>query len=292
MPGSSWRDRVDAFQQRHVTLAFPFAVNKRFSDDRGRHYAALISYYGFFSLFPLLLAFVALLGVVLHGRPNLQQDIIDSALGRFPVIGADLAKPGTLSGNGWALAFGLAAAIWAGLGVIYAAQDAMDTMWDVPRHGRPNFVAKRLRALAMLGVVGAGTVAGSAVAGISTQLANLALVARIATVFGTAVINIVALLVGYRLLTTADLKWRTVLPGSVVGGIVLVGLQVIGGWYLTRVVSKAGDTYGAFAGIIGLLTWLALQARIVLYASEINVVLARRLWPRTMGKDDPLAKPI
>jgi uncharacterized BrkB/YihY/UPF0761 family membrane protein len=212
----------------------------------------------------------------------LQQDILDSALGRFPVLGADLAKPGTLSGNGWALAFGLGAAIWAGLGVIYAAQDAMDAMWNVPRTERPNFVAKRLRALAMLSVVGAGTVAGSAVAGVATQLNNLPWIARVATTLGTAAINSAALLVGFRLLTAADLKWRTVLPGAVVGGAVLVVLQVVGGWYLTRVVSGAGDTYGTFAAVIGLLTWLALQARVVLYAAEINVVLALRLWPRPL----------
>ena len=168
MPVSTWRERLDAFQQRHVVLAFPFAVNKRFSEDRGRHYAALLSYYGFFSLFPLLLAFVSLLGVILRGRPGLQHDILDSALGRFPVIGTQLAGNGALSGNGWALAFGLAAAVWAGLGVVYAAQDAMDTMWNVPHVKRPGFVAKRLRALALLVVVGIGVAAGSAVAGIAT----------------------------------------------------------------------------------------------------------------------------
>ncbi len=114
MPGASLRERIDAFQQRHRALAFPYAVNKRYGEDRGKHYASLISYYGFFSLFPLLLAFVSLLGIVLRGRTGLQQDIIDSALGRFPVLGDDLTAKGAITGNGWALAFGLAAAIWAG----------------------------------------------------------------------------------------------------------------------------------------------------------------------------------
>jgi YihY family inner membrane protein len=290
MPRASLRERIDAFQQRHLAFAFPYAVHKRFTEDRGKHYASLISYYGFFSLFPLLLAFVSLLGIVLRGRTGLQEDIIDSALGRFPVLGDDLTAKGAISGNGWALAFGLAAAIWAGLGVVYAAQDALDTMWDVPRVKRPNFLFKRLRALAMLGVVGAGTIAGSAVAAVATQLNDLAWLARAATTLGTVAVNTGSLLVGFRLLTVAKQQWRILLPGSIAGGIVLTLLQTLGSWYLTRVVAGASDTYGTFNLVIGLLTWLALQARIVLYAAEINVVRAKRLWPRSMGENDPLDK--
>ncbi|MEO8697454.1 MAG: YihY/virulence factor BrkB family protein [Acidimicrobiales bacterium] len=290
MPGASLRERIDEFQQRHLAFAFPYAVHKRFTEDRGKHYASLISYYGFFSLFPLLLAFVSLLGIVLRGRTGLQEDIINSALGRFPVLGNDLAGKGAINGNGWALALGLAAAIWAGLGVVYAAQDALDTMWDVPRVKRPNFLFKRLRAIALLGAVGAGTIAGSAVAAIATQLDDLAWLARVATALGTIAVNAVSLLIGYRLLTVARQSWRVLLPGSIAGGVVLSLLQSLGGWYLTRVVAGASDTYGTFNLVIGLLTWLSLQARIVLYAAEINVVLAKRLWPRSTGDDDPLAK--
>jgi inner membrane protein YhjD len=291
---ASLRERADAIQQRHRVLSFPYAVHKRYTEDRGKHFASLISYYGFFSLFPLLLAFVAVLGVVLRDRPDLQQDVIDSALGKFPVIGTQLANSTGkgLSGSGWALAFGLVAAVWAGLGVVYAAQDAMDTMWDVPRVERPNFLMKRLRALAMLVVMAGGTLAGSAVAGIATQLDELPGVARVATTVGTAAINALSLLVGFVLLTVAKPYWRSLVPGAVIGGLALVVVQVAGAWYLTRVVSGASDTYGTFAGVIGLLTWLTLQARITLYAAEINVVRARHLWPRSLRDDDPLNKPV
>ena len=294
MPGASLRERIDALQQRHRVLGFPYAVHKRFTEDRGKHYASLISYYGFFSLFPLLLAFVSLLGVVLRGRPGLREDILNSALGHFPVLGTQIASADKtdagLTGSGWALAFGLAAAIWAGLGVIYAAQDAPDTMWNVPRGERPNFLVKRLRGLAMLGVVGAGTIAGSAVAAVATQLHDLAWLARVATALGTIAVNAASLLLGFRLLTVARKPWRVLLPGAVAGGVALSLLQTLGGWYLTRVVADASDTYGTFNLVIGLLTWLALQARIVLYAAEVNVVLAYQLWPRTMRPDDPLNK--
>ena len=289
MPGASIWDRVDAFQQRHRVLSFPFAVHKRFGEDGGKHFAASISYYAFFSLFPLLLSFVAVLGVVLRGRDDLRQDLIDSAIGQFPVIGTELTEQ-SLTGSGWALALGLVAAIWAGLGVVYAAQDAMDTMWDVPHGDRPNFVVRRLRALPMLGVVAFGPVAGSAIAGIATQLDELPGVARFATAGGTLAVNAVSLLVGFTILTVAKPSWRTLLPGALVGAVALLVVQVGGAWYLQRVVSGASDTYGAFATVIGLLTWLALHARITLYAAEINVVKAGKLWPRRLMGPDPLDK--
>ena len=289
MPGASIWDRVDAFQQRHRFLSFPFAVHKRFGEDGGKHFAASISYYAFFSLFPLLLSFVAVLGVVLRGRDGLREDLIDSAIGQFPVIGTELTEK-SITGSGWTLALGLVVAVWAGLGVVYAAQDAMDTMWDVPHGERSNFVVRRLRALPMLGVVAFGPVAGSAIAGIATQLDELPGLARFATAGGTLVVNAVSLLAGFTLLTVAKLSWRTLLPGALAGGVALLIVQIGGAWYLQRVVNGAGDTYGAFATVIGLLTWLALHARITLYAAEINVVKAGKLWPRKLMGSDHLDK--
>lgn len=289
MEGASRRERIDAYQRRHSWLAFPLAVHKRFSEDRGKHYAASISYYAFFSIFPLALAFVAVLGVLLRGRPGLREDLINSAIGQFPVIGNQITDQ-SLTGSGWTLALGLVAAIWAGLGVVYAAQDAMDTMWDVPEGKRPNFVTRRIRALPMLGVVAFGPVAGSAIAGIVTQFDELPGLTRIATAGGTLAVNAVSLVVGFSLLTVAKLPWRTLLPGAIAGAAALLVVQVGGAWYLQRVVADAGDTYGTFATVIGLLTWLALHARITLYAAEINVVRAGGLWPRALFGDDPLNK--
>ena len=289
MAEASLRQRIDAYQQRHKWLAFPLAVHKRFGEDRGKHYAASISYYAFFSLFPLMLSFVAVLGVVLRGRPELQQDLIDSALGRFPVIGTQITEK-QLDGNGWTLAIGLLAALWAGLGVIYAAQHAMDTMWDVPGVVRPNFLIRRLRALPMLGVVAFGPVAGSAIAGIATQLDELPGVARFATAAGTLAVNAASLVAGFSLLTVAKPPWRKLLPGAAAGSVALLAVQVGGAWYFDRVVVDASDTYGTFATVIGLLTWLALHARFTLYAAEVNVVKAGKLWPRALMGTDPFTK--
>src|ERR1700704_3502403 len=106
----------DRFQQRHRWLGFPLAVLQKYSDDQGGYLAATITYYGFFALFPLLLVLTTLLGFLLHGHHHLQQSIVSSALAQFPVIGQEL-KSGSLHGSTLALLLGLAAALWAGMGV-------------------------------------------------------------------------------------------------------------------------------------------------------------------------------
>src|SRR5256886_10798109 len=105
--------RVDAFQQRRRWTAFPYAVIKKFGDDQAGNLAALIAYYGFFSIFPLLLVFVTALGLLLHGDPSLQRSIEQSALRNFPVIGPQISENvHSISRNGLALGVGIAGTLW------------------------------------------------------------------------------------------------------------------------------------------------------------------------------------
>src|SRR6266542_5843732 len=117
-------ESIDGYQQRRRWLAFPMAVVKKFGDDRAGNLAALIAYYGFFSLFPLLLVLVAVLGFILRGNATLQESIVNSALAQFPIIGDQIkTNVKALSGSaGVALGIGTLVALWAGLGVTNAAQ--------------------------------------------------------------------------------------------------------------------------------------------------------------------------
>src|SRR5262245_31581087 len=69
----AWADGV---QQRHGVFGFPYAVIKKYGDDDGGREAALITYYGFLSIFPLLLLGVAILSRVLASDPELRQKLI------------------------------------------------------------------------------------------------------------------------------------------------------------------------------------------------------------------------
>src|SRR3954468_7167645 len=137
-PRSGVTARLDAFQQRHPGAAFPLAVVYKYFDDFGPYLAALLTYYAFVSLFPLLLLLSTILGYVLRGNPQLQEDILSSALGQFPVIGEQLHDPKSVGGGAAGLTLGLLGAIYGSLGVAQAVQYAMNTAWAVPRNNRPN----------------------------------------------------------------------------------------------------------------------------------------------------------
>jgi len=275
--------RIDLYQQRRPPLAFPVAVAKKFGDDRAGRLAALIAYYGFFSIFPAMLALVTVLGFVLEGRDDLRRDIADSALAQFPVIGSKISDQVSqpLTGNTIALIVGIVGAVWAGMGAMQAAQDAMNEVWDVPRTQYPSFLVKRLRSIAMLLLIVIGLAASSTISQLAVNVVS-GVVATVALFVATAACNALMYLVGFRLLTVARLTWRQVLPGAVAAGIGYTALQVIGTLYITRTLKGAQETYGTFAVVIGLLSWIYLIAQMTMFAAEANVVAARREWPRSL----------
>jgi membrane protein len=282
---------VDEWQQRHRWVAFPVAVVKKFGEDQAGQRAALLAYYGFFSLFPLLLVAVTVLAFVLHGNAELGQRIVDSAVAQFPVLGDDISSTigqSRLRGSGLALAAGVALALWGGLGVAEAAQAAMNGIWNVPRRRYPNFLLRRLRGLAWLVILGGGLLLASVVSGFAAA-ADTAWSGP-AGVAASTVVNMLLFLVGFRVLTVRNVALRALLPGAVVAAIAWALLQWLGGWYVARQLSRASATYGAFALVIGLLSWLYLASMVTLLAAELNVVLTRRLWPRSLAPP-PLGKP-
>ena len=109
---------ADRFQQRHAVLAVPVAVAKKFGDDQAGKHAALLAYYGFLSLFPLLLVFVTLLANALVDNPQLQQEVIDAAMAQFPVLGTQIQDSITsIQGSGVGLVVGILGTLWGGLGM-------------------------------------------------------------------------------------------------------------------------------------------------------------------------------
>lgn len=278
--------RVDAVQRRHAALAFPIAVFKKFGDDRGSRLASLIAYYGFFSLFPLLLVFVTVLGFVLRGRLDLQADILDSTLANFPIIGDQIRDNiGSLSGNGLALAAGITGALWAGMGALRAMQTAMDDVWNVPKERRPNLLRTLVRSLAMMTVLGTAAIAGALIPTLGSALGT-GFGLRAAGLAMTLLVNVGLFTVAFKVLTVADVTWRDVAPGAAGAAVAWSILHSIGGWYLGSRLEGASQVYGFFAIVIGLLAWIALGAQMTLLAAESNVVRVRGLWPRALVKED------
>jgi YihY family inner membrane protein len=275
---------IDRFQQRHAWAAFPFAVVKKFGDNQGGNLAALMTYYGFLSLFPLLLVLTTVLGYVLQDNPDLQRDLVDSALAQFPVVGDQLARNvKSIQGSGVALVIGVLVALYGGLGIANAAQNAMNRIWEVPMRARPGFFPRLLRSLEVIGILGAGVVLATASGSIASRLGDLSPVERAGLILMSLLVNLGLFMLAFRVLTAADIPWRDHLTGAIVGAICFEILHFIGTWFVDRQLRGMSALYGAFALVLGLLAWIYLQAQVVLYAAEINVVKKRRLWPRSLA---------
>jgi YihY family inner membrane protein len=277
----------DAWQRAHAVGGFPVAVVKKFNEDRATNLSALIAYYAFFSLFPLLLVFVSILGFVLQDNPSLRADVVDTALGRIPVIGAQLRdQVHPLTGSGIGLAVGLIGAVWASLGVTLAFGQAFAEIWDVPRLERPSGVKARARGLAVLVILGVTLIVATAVAGIAVG-AHLgggfgAAVERVAAVAVSLAGNVVVILAVFALLTPRPRTVRDLLPGVALAAVGVLALQSAGAWYVKHAIAGATGTYGTFALVIGLLLWFWVGSNLLLLAAEANVVLRWRLWPRSL----------
>lgn len=272
---------IDRVQQRHTVLAFPFGVVRKFGEDQGGKHAALLAYYGFVSLFPLLLAFATVMAYALESDQALQQQVIETAVTQFPVLGPQLrGSIGAIQGSGIGLVVGVAGTLWGGLGITQTAQDAMNAVWNVPRSDRPNFWLRLARSGSALLLTATALLGATVLAGRGTTLPGVA--GSVVSLGGSLLLNMLLVVVMFQLLTAAAVPWSRLLPGAAAAAVAWSMLQAVGVIIVTRQVARANLLYGAFATVLVLLSWMLLTGRVLVYAAEINVVLARRLWPRSL----------
>jgi membrane protein len=286
---------IDERQQRWPWLAFPLAVWKKFGDDQAGNLAALIAYYAFASIFPLLLVLITGLDLVLGHDAALRQKVLNSAFSQFPVIGPQLkTNVHSLGETGPALVIGLVLTFLGTRGVATAAQNAFNTAWGVPLARRPGFPLSALRAIAMIVVVGTGVIATTLLSGLAGGGATASVLggpgAYVGAIVVSLLLNIGLFWFGFRLGTASEVKRNELFLGAVLAAIVWQILQVLGGYLVAHSVSKSSSVYGIFAVVLGLIAWLYLQAEFTLYAVEAAVVKARGLWPRTLFPP-PLREP-
>jgi membrane protein len=181
---------------------------------------------------------------------------------------------------------GTALTLWAGMGVTLALQHALNRVWDVPRDRWPGGLAARLRGLLLLAVLGTLTLLSTALSAVGSSGAAPRVVLGLAAVAGSALLNLALFALAYRVLVATPLRWADVLPGAAVAALGWTVLQAGGGFLVGRRIAGASDVYGTFAVVIGLLAWITLGAQITLVGAEVNVVRARRLWPRSLFGGD------
>ncbi len=274
---------VDRMQRRHPKLGLPIAVVYKYVDDSGGYLAALITYYAFVSLFPLLLVLTTILGLVLGGHTGLQHRIEDSAVSQFPVIGGELGQPRRIGGGTIGLVIGLLAALYGGLGVAQVTQHAMNTAWAVPRNERRDPIRGRALSLLILATVGVSVLATTALSALGTTgVGSLGAALRIASVVLAIAANTAVCLFVFRVAPTRKVGYRSLLPGALVAALCWQLLQTFGVAYVAHVVRNASATNSVFAVVLGLLAFLYLTAVVTVLSVEINVVRVDGLYPRAL----------
>jgi YihY family inner membrane protein len=275
--------RLDRFQQNHAVFGFPFGVVKKFGDDNGGHLAALMTYYGFVCLFPLLLVLLSVLGFVLHNDPDLQKRILDSVFAEMPVLGDQIRSNVTsLKGSGVAFVAGVLGTLYGGLGIAEVSQFAMNRLWGVPLRDRPGFIPRIARSLGLLATIGVGLIVSAVISGIAAAASFPALQRTVALAL-PLVFNVGLFLLAFQLLVGVYVRWLDLLPGAIVASVGWELLHLIGGLYITHFLEGASQVYGLFAFVLGLFAWISLLTRVVLYAAEVNVVRSEHLWPRSLA---------
>jgi uncharacterized BrkB/YihY/UPF0761 family membrane protein len=280
--GSGLIDRLDAFQQRHRVVGLPISVIYKYVDDGGANLAAQMTYFAFVSLFPLLLLASTILGLVLAGHPDLQRQVLHSALTQIPVVGRDLGTPKALGGGTTGLVVGFLGALYGAMGLGQALQNASDAAWTMPRNERRNPFALRGRSLVLLAVIAVDVLGTTALVATVRAAGFFGPVSDVAVAAGSILIHAVTFAFVFRFATARALRWRQVLPGAAVAAVAWLTLQYVGVGYAQGIGHRASATNSVFAVVLGLLAFLYLTCVILMFCIELNVVLVDRLHPRTL----------
>lgn len=267
--------RLEEFMVRHRWAAFPYAVIKKFSDDQTGHFAALIAYYGFMSLFPLLLILVSLLEIFLRGNGHLRDQILNYATSEFPTLGQQLQTSlhgHGVSGSGIGLAIGIILTLIGARGVAIAISDSLNHLWRVPHDQRHGFPLSWVRQIAMMGVLGLSAIGTTALVAILGPWG----------VAPALAVNIVSFLGIFRLGTSSSISTGKLMDSAIIAAIFWQILQGFGTILVKDHLHRLSGVYGTFAVVLGLLWWVYIQAQVTLLAIEIHVVREFKLWPRSL----------
>ncbi len=277
---------VDRTQRRFTPLSFPLAVIYKFFDDQGNYLAAAMTYYAFIAIFPLLLLASSIFGFILQGNPDLQDQVLNSALATFPIIGDQLGRPEGLTGSTGAVIVGTLAAIYGALGLGQSIQNVMATAWAIPRNSRPNPLLLRLKSLLILAFSGLAVIGLSVMSalGANTEVFSDRTNSTIRMLIQVATVLVVGLVLTglFRFAAARSHRVTLAVPGAFTVAILWQALQYGGTVYATRVLGETSALNKTFGLVLGLMGLIYIASVVAMLGIEVNVVLARRLWPRAL----------
>jgi membrane protein len=275
-------DRLDRAQRKRSSLGIPVGVFFKFVDDQGPYLAAIVSFYATLAIFPILLLATSIFGFVLQGNPELREQVLDSALATFPIIGEELGRPDGLQGSTTSVVVGVLAATYGSLGLGQALQNALNVAWSVPRNNRPNPIKLRLRSLLLLLTSGAFVVAITTVSIIGVELLGDSGLVRWLIRLANVVLVGLLLTVVFRLAAARRHHLKRSAPGAFTVAVLWLVLQEVGQYFTTQVLAGTRGMDAAFGLVLGLVGIIYVASFVGVIGIEVNVVLARDLWPRSL----------
>jgi membrane protein len=278
---------ANTFQQRHAPLGFIFAVIKKFGDDNGGYQAALLTYYGFLSLFPLLLVLVTILHLVFANNADLQAQILANISAYFPLLGDQLTESvGDTGKTGIGLLIGLLVTLYGARGAADALRFALDNMWNIRKLKRSGFPKGIVKSLSIIGVGGLSFLATAVVSAATLGFGRAGWVKVVIGILGFAILT-GALTTIFHIAPSKRPSIPSVVPGAILAGAIIQLLLTFGSLIIAHQLKNLDTLYGTFAIVLGLLFWIYLLAQVVVYAAEVNTVRAMHLWPRSLDAKQP-----
>lgn len=277
--------RFDTFQRRHKPLGFPLAVLKKYGDDQAGHQAALLTYYAFLAMFPLLLVLTTVLKVLIRDDVELRTKIIEKATNYFPLVGNDLQQNvHTLGSTGWILAVGILLTLYGARGVADVLRNGINHVWEVPHDRRSGFPHGQLKSLAILLIGGAGLLLAPILSGFALSVGGHGWPIRVVALGITLAILYLMFLALARISLPTRVSLRALRPAAIISTFGMVTVQLLANLLLKYQLQHLDSLYGVFAVVLGLLFYLYLQAQVFFYAIETASVRALRLWPRAIDQ--------
>lgn len=276
---------LDRWQRKHTATAFAYGVIKKYGDDEAGYQAALLTYYGFLSLFPLLLVLTTVLGILAGHHQHFQATIINGTTHYFPTFGSQLsAHLGSFHKTGLALLIGMVFTLYGARGVADAFRHGVNHIWRIPKVKRSGFPASALRSLAIIIVGGSGFIMAAIISGYTATAGHGWLFHSLSIVINLIILFWVFMFV-IKLSLPVPINIRQIMAGAAAAAVGLVILQNLGSYILITQIKNLSALYSSFAIVLGLLFWIYLQSQMILYAMEIATVHSERLWPRSLTGD-------
>jgi membrane protein len=274
-------------QQESELTAFTIAVIKKYNEDGAGRQAALLTYFGFLSLFPFLLVLTTITDTVLRRNAHLRDTVIKGVTGYFPSLGTQLSDHVSSIHTGNLIFYiGLLFTIYGTRGVADAFRRGVEKIWLVPRKERIGFPESLFKNACLITIGGMGFLLASVAAAIASSVGHgitfrlLALAINVIILFA-----LFSFLIKFTLPNHVSLK--DIRSSAAFATITLVILQLLGGYIIGRELKKLDEFYSYFAFTLGLIFWIYLQSQVLFYSIEIAVVSSKKLWPRSLDSAHP-----